>query len=96
MSEYPILVERLTGDQALVVACSACDHEFKIGPEDIRNDENYGCSKCGAVATYKYEEADKCPNCRKLGHWLPIDQYGTCSRACSLQWEYALSLGRVA
>lgn len=89
---YPILVERLEGDQALRIHCQVCDWGAVITPEEIRNERNYVCSACGGPADYKYEEADfKCPNCGKLG-FTKVDDCHCCSRRCSLQWEWAQTL----
>lgn len=90
---YPILVERLTGKRALLIACLSCDAETTIGAEDIRNDMNYSCPKgCGGWAVYKYAEADKCPNCDRLGWYSGNGLEDCCSRPCQLQAEYAKSL----
>lgn len=94
MSEgkYPILVELLTGDQALVIVCQSCNAEMTIGAEDIRNEEDYGCARCGGWAVYKYVEADhKCPNCGELGFFSAALEH-CCSRSCMLQAEYAKTL----
>jgi hypothetical protein len=88
---YPILVERLTGDQALRIACQVCPWETTITAEEIRNERNYGCPQCGGSADYKYEEADKCPNCGRLGFFSPVLNH-CCSRVCMLQAEYAETL----
>lgn len=89
---YPILVERLEGPDALRIACQTCDWETVIKPEDIQNERNYMCARCGGWADYKYEEADfKCPNCGKLG-FTKVDADGSCSRRCALQWEWAKTL----
>ena len=92
---YPILVERLKKDQALVIVCESCHRERTIGADEIRNEMNYGCNVCGGPAVYKFEEADKCPNCEKMGHFSHLWLEGCCSRVCALQYEYARSLGRV-
>lgn len=90
---YPILVKRLTGEQALIVACQACSWEDTIGVEDIRNERNYACPRCLGPADYKYEEADhECPNCGNLGFYGDLPFKPCCSRVCSLQWEYAREL----
>jgi hypothetical protein len=88
---YPILVERLNSDQALVIVCERCHWETEIGPEDIRNEMNYTCSRCRGPAVYKFEEAERCPNCGEMGHYSKALNY-CCSRVCMLQAEYAKEL----
>lgn len=90
---YPILVEHLKGAQALRIVCyEGCAWEATITPEEIRNEQNYGCPQCRGNAGYKYEEADhKCPNCGKLG-FFPDACKPCCSRVCKLQTEWALEL----
>lgn len=95
MPDYPILVERLKGDQALRIVCyEGCKWEMNITPEQIRNEQNYLCPQCRGWAGYKYEEADhKCPNCGKLG-FFPDSVKPCCSRVCVLQQEWAQTLER--
>jgi hypothetical protein len=96
MPKYPILVERLKGDRALRLVCyDGCGWETDITPEQMRNEQDYGCPECRGHAGFKYEEADfKCPSCGKL-HFdrLPYPD-GVCSRVCHHQNEYAKTLVR--
>ena len=89
---YPILVEKLTPEQALRIVCQRCGAEEEIGEDEILNDAVYACPKnCGGAAIYKYEWADKCPGCGKLGFYEKVLD-GCCSRVCQLQAEYAKEL----
>lgn len=94
-AKYPILVEHLKSDQALLIVCyEGCRWEMTITPDGIRNEQNYLCSQCHGPAGYKYEEADhKCPNCGKLG-FFPDACKPCCSRVCMLQTEWAQELER--
>jgi hypothetical protein len=90
---YPIPVKRLTKEQALCIVCEQCHWQTDIGPEDIRNDENYGCPKCKGPAVYKYVEADfECPACGRLHFERTPYGDGSCSRVCHLQAEYLKEL----
>lgn len=103
MIEYPILVERYRGNQALTIVCERCGAEDVINPDKILNEDFYECPadaelgrrvstapRCRGSAAMKYVEADRCPGCRRLGFWEGLD--GCCSRRCQLQAEYARSL----
>lgn len=91
MSDYPILVRRYTGTEALTIICEACGEEEVIGADDLLNEGLYACSECGGSAIHKYDAADACPNCGKLGYYeQTLD--GCCSRVCQLQAEYKESL----
>ena len=93
MTEYPIPVERYRGDQALTVICETCCAETVVDSDNVLSDGFYGCpADCGGLATFKYAEADRCPNCKKLGWFPEALSHHCCSRVCVLQWEYALSL----
>ena len=107
MTSYPILVAEWDGDQALTIICEKCGAEEVIDPADLLNEGLYDCpadtelrrrastaERCRGTAVMKYEPADQCKGCRKLGFW---DSYvpeidGCCSRRCALQAEYAASL----
>lgn len=89
---YPILVERMAPEQALVIVCELCHAETTITEDRINNEMNYDCPKeCGGWATFKFEEADKCPNCGVLG-FFPSAYDRCCSRPCQLQLEYQADL----
>ena len=103
MTEYPILVERYTGNQSLTIICERCGSEDVISPDEILNEDLYECPadteigrqastarRCHGTASMKYAEADRCHGCRRLGFWDHLD--GCCSRRCQLQAEYARSL----
>jgi hypothetical protein len=96
VTEYPILVERFEGSQALTIVCEKCAAEAVIDPNDLSNEGLYNCPQnCGGLAVMKFDEGDRCKGCGKLGYWhgpftTPID--GCCSRRCKLQAEYAESL----
>lgn len=94
VSRYPILVEHLQRTQALVIVCYAgCGWEMEIGPEQIRNEQDYLCSACRGPAGFKYEEADfKCPSCGKLHFERLPYPHGVCSRVCHHQHEWAIEL----
>lgn len=100
MSTYPILVRNFpTPDSALTIVCETCHAEEVISPDDLLNEGLYTCprgiSACDGTAIMKYEPADQCPGCKKLGFFGgmndPLD--GCCSRVCMLQAEYAKTLG---
>jgi hypothetical protein len=100
--EYPILVRDLKPEQALVIICEKCHTEETIGPDDLLNEGLYMCPQnaygeplvCDGTAIMKYEPADPCKGCGKLGFWGCLNDplNGCCSRACMLQAEYAESL----
>ena len=92
MSKYPILVEKYRPGQALDVVCQSCDAEM-IGDPSENSDGLYTCAvpSCQGLTTWKYEEADKCGGCGKLGHFHERLGY-CCSRRCQLQAEYAKEL----
>jgi hypothetical protein len=99
VSDYPILVERYRGEQSMTIVCEDCHAERVIDADDISNEGDYICPRdtygqptvCGGFAVMKYQEADSCPNCGKLGFW---DEHPgqCCSRVCQLQAEYAKEL----
>jgi hypothetical protein len=92
MIEYPIPVERYTGDMALTIACKNCHSSRVITADEIYNEDLYDCPReCGGWASMKYAEADKCKNCGLLGFY-DLALNGCCSRACMLQAEYAETL----
>ena len=92
MSDYPILVEKLTAEQAMRIRCETCGAEKDITDDEILNDAVYACPKrCGGSAVYKYEWADKCGGCGKLGFYEKVLD-GCCSRVCQLQAEYKREL----
>lgn len=89
---YPILVEQYTAKQALTIVCEACHAEAVIHADDILNEGLFACpAGCPGSATYKYEEADRCGGCGRLGFY-DIALKHCCSRACMLQTEYAATL----
>lgn len=101
MMEYPILVAEWKGDQALTIVCEKCGAEVVLDPDELLNEGLYECPadtelsrrastarRCRGSAVMKYEQADKCQSCGKLGFWLN----GCCSRRCLLQAEYAKQL----
>lgn len=89
---YPILVERYAGNQAVTIVCESCNATAVIDAADLRSDPLYACpAGCGGHATHKYEEADRCPGCGKLGFYERV-LGGCCSRVCQLQAEYAREL----
>lgn len=90
--KYPILVRRFTSDQSLTIVCVVCEAEAVISQDDILNDGWYACpAGCDGIAVFKYEEADTCPSCGKLGFFEAVLD-GCCSRVCKLQHEYAQRL----
>jgi hypothetical protein len=95
--ELPILVERFSSAQAKRLACEhGCGFERDATGDEIASgahEYGIGC-RCGGVLIYKYEEAQKCANCGRLGWWQTPYGDGTCSRACHLQVEYAKELAR--
>lgn len=108
MPEYPILVAEWRGDQALTIICEECGAEEIVDPDELLNEGIYECPadtalyrsgstarRCRGTAVMKYEQADQCEGCGKLGFWhgsheTAID--GCCSRRCALQAEYAKQL----
>ncbi len=102
MARYPILVERLTGQQSITIGCESCRVERAIDPDEISNEDIYECpadtkrwlaglkARCGGTAAMAYVEGERCKNCRKLDYSMPLD--GCCSRRCMLQVEYAETL----
>ena len=94
MTDYPILVERYQGKQSMVIVCESCGAEEQINPNDFGCEGLYSCpAECHprATAVFKYEEADRCLNCRKLGHF-PEWCAPCCSRVCKSQTEWAQEL----
>lgn len=93
MSGYPILIADWTGKQAMTIVCESCHAEAVITDDDLQNEGLYSCPKhCGGLAVYKYEQADKCGGCGKLGFYDSKINDGCCSRVCQLQAEYAKDL----
>jgi hypothetical protein len=101
VTEYPILIRRLTGDKALTIICERCEAEAVVHPDDILNEGLYECPadeergrtastepRCGGSAVMKYDEGDECKGCDKLGFWDRDTLKGCCSRKCMLQVEY--------
>lgn len=94
MSGYPILVADWTGAQAMTIVCESC-HAERVLEDDgaLLSEGMYPCPRgCGGWATYKYEQADKCGGCGKLGFYDSKINDGCCSRVCQLQAEYAKDL----
>lgn len=93
MSRYPILVARYKGSQSLTKVCETCEATGLITVDEINQDDIYSCpaGHDEHTAVMKYVEADRCPNCRRLGFYDPPTS-PCCSRVCALQWEYAQSL----
>lgn len=92
MSGYPIPVENFDGDKALTIICETCRGEAVIDADEILTEGLYRCPRgCGGTAVMKYEVADRCKGCGKLG-WFSGGPSGCCSRACALQAEYAAML----
>jgi hypothetical protein len=92
VSDYPILVERYGPGQSDRVVCEYCHEESMLDPsEGDPYDMCLECA-CGGPLVWKYDEADKCPGCGKLGFYdYPLLQ-GCCSRRCRLVAEYAATL----
>lgn len=96
MTEYPILIRRMTGAKALTIICQRCDTEAVIHPDDILNEGLYMCprneygkpAQCDGSAVMKYDQGDECKGCEKLGFWDRDTLKGCCSRKCMLQVEY--------
>lgn len=61
----------------------------------VRWDERHKLPCPDGHAVHKYQEADPCPGCGKLG-WWDVGDDNACSRRCQLQAEYARSLGGAA
>jgi hypothetical protein len=104
VTDYPIIIERWTGMQALTIVCERCHTERVIDADEIYNEDIYECPadterartastepRCGGLACMKYVEGDRCKGCRKLGFFHDALK-GCCSRACMLQAEYAEQL----
>lgn len=104
MAEYPLPARRMTGEQCLTIICERCHSERVIDGDEITSEDIYECPadtekarrastepRCRGTACMKYEEADVCRNCRKLG-WFEDVLKGCCSRTCLLQAEYAETL----
>jgi len=93
---YPIMVERFTGDQALMLACYAGEGHppwRAKDPEDfIEQLMAFGrCPTCNTPQIGEaYVQADVCANCGTKQIGMPLGRY--CSRKCELQHEYAKSL----
>lgn len=100
---YPILVERWTGAQALTIVCERCHAERVIDADEISNEDIYECpgdwelgrtastaKRCRGSACMKYMEGERCRGCGGMAFEQPVD--GCCSRKCQLQAEYAATL----
>jgi hypothetical protein len=112
VTEYPILVERWSDDQALTIICERCYAEAVLDPDELLNEGLYECPadtelsrrasterRCRGSAVMKYDEGDKCEGCGKLGYWHGVRMSpidGCCSRRCKLQAEYASVLAKPA
>lgn len=107
MSDFPVLVERYTAEQALTIVCERCYAEAVIDADDLLNEGLYECpadterarrasteERCRSSAVMKYEEADKCKGCGELGFFDKVLGY-CCSRKCMLQAEYAAQLAEM-
>lgn len=106
MTDYPILVEKWTGNQSMTIICESCKAEAVITPDDLLNEGLYECpadtelsrkastaARCRGTAVMKYEEAERCRGCGTLGFYGDVAHLeGCCSRRCKLQAEYADSL----
>lgn len=93
--DYPIPIERY--DLNATIICESCLAQTQIDPTDFGNDGVYSCPKeCGGTATFKYAEADACPNCGELGFYFSPALGRHCSRACMLQAEWKATLERRA
>lgn len=93
MEKYPILVERYEGNESVTIVCTSCDTQELLDPSDLNHDAQWPCEKCPGTMIFMYEEADRCPNCQRLGFYSDFPTKGCCSRVCMLQMEYAESLG---
>lgn len=91
MITYPILVERFKGYQSTTIVCRKCGSEELIDPDDLNESCQWDCA-CGGVMVFKFEEANRCPNCKKLGFYRDLPTKGCCSRVCMLQMEWAEGL----
>jgi hypothetical protein len=114
LMSLPVLVERYSGEQAMTIICERCHTEAVLDPDELLNEGLYECpadtelsrrasaeKRCRGHAIMKYEEADKCKGCGKLGFYEsagPSSNYyapqmvGCCSRRCMLVAEYAATL----
>jgi hypothetical protein len=104
MTRYPILVERFSGKQALVIVCESCHTEAVLVADELLNEGLYECpantelartastaTRCPGYACMKYDEAERCGGCGRLGFY-DDKLAGCCSRKCMLQAEYAATL----
>lgn len=66
MTDYPILVERYTGSQAVTIVCHECGTEAVIHPDDIRSEDDYPCPRNVGAPIVRWDERHKLP-CPK-GH----------------------------
>lgn len=93
MSRYPILVERWDEQHPSDMAvCERCHKTVTIDPSE--GDPYDRCLKhrgCGGQVVMKYEQADKCGGCGRLGFYEKALSH-CCSRRCMLQAEYAKTL----
>jgi hypothetical protein len=105
MSDYPIPVRDSTGETAMTIICEKCRAEAVITADELLNEGLYECPadtergrlastepRCCGMAVMKYEVADECPGCKRLGWWDHDVLGGCCSRRCQLQAEYAAAL----
>lgn len=109
MAIYPILVERYEGDKGMTIICERCHAEAVLDPDELLNEGLYECpadtelsrrasteKRCRGHAIMKYEEADKCGGCNRLGFYRAEVNAGCCSRRCMLVAEHAASLVKSA
>jgi hypothetical protein len=109
MMEYPILIERFTGNQSVIVVCEKCHAEFddwdpgEGDPYDLCSKHgNATLGECGGQLVFKYLEGETCDGCGKLEFSMPLHTQAhgrrvrACSRVCQLQAEYAASLKETA
>lgn len=95
--QYPVLVLKLNGGDALDMGCNACGHWWPLDdPEEFMRVANVGtCPRCKSFKIEaRYMEASACPGCGEINAELdrsgPLK--GACSRRCMLTAEYAATL----
>lgn len=92
---FPLPVERYTGDQARTLGCERCGFERVATGDEVASysePEYHLFCECGEGLCWKYQEADRCPGCGRLGWWHTPYESNACSRACHFQAEYAQPL----
>lgn len=105
MPRYPILVERYSSAKAMTIICERCYAEAVLDPDELLNEGLYECpadtelsrrasteKRCRGHAIMKYEEADRCKGCGRLGFYRAEVNAACCSRRCMLVAEYAATL----